>query len=159
MDFSKLVLLRLFLASALLLPIPAAYALTFTVQVTPDPGSLGLPMTALVETNDDDNGFDDVEEVAFRWLDPSGTIRRGWIDDDDEPYTDTIPGNLVDMVGYWEVQARFELDDDWETQHVFVSQLVVPEFPIGTLAAVISASGAFGLLVIRRKSEFNRKKN
>lgn len=109
-------------------------------------------------------------QVVFRWHSPDGSS----FDTDPEPLVlspdtwDSLTVHVaentqtLDMIGDWGVQALF-LNEEGKLQGPnpypivkikAISWHVIPEVPLGTIAAIISMFGALSVLAVRAKTNW-----
>jgi len=64
-------------------------------------------------------------------------------------YDEVVPG-ITDKLGWWEVKAGTV-----STRYGTAFYNVIPEVPLGTLAAVVACFSAFGITLMQKRSKFN----
>jgi len=83
--------------------------------------------------------------------DSDGVVR--FTDTSDVPnYENVVPG-ITDKPGWWEVKAGTV-----STYYGIAFYNVIPEVPLGTLAAVVACFSALGVTVMQKRSKFNTSK-
>jgi len=109
-------------------------------------------------------------KVVFRWNRPDGSSFDVGPKDltlsgdtwDGLPVWDASDTQTIDMIGDWGVQALF-LNEEGKLQGPnpypivkikAISWHVIPEVPLGTIAAIISMFGALSVLAVRAKTNW-----
>lgn len=83
--------------------------------------------------------------------DSDGVVR--FTDTSNVPNYDKVVTGITDKPGWWEVKAGTTF-----THYGIALYNVIPEVPLGTLAAVAACFSALGLTVMQKRSKFNTSK-